>query len=36
MPATGLDFSTTSDKTELGFALAEFKLLQPLILLLGK
>ncbi len=30
MPATGLDFSVTSDETVLGFALAEFKLLQPL------
>ncbi len=30
MPATGSDFSTTSDKTVLGFALAEFQLLQLL------
>ncbi len=30
MPATGLDFSVTSDETALGFALAEFTMLQPL------
>ncbi len=30
MPATGLDFSATSGEVALGFALAEFKLLQPL------
>ncbi len=31
MPATGWDFSTVSDETAVGFALAEFQLLQPLI-----
>ncbi len=30
MPATGSDFSAKSDETVLGFALAEFQLLQPL------
>ncbi len=30
MPPTGLDFSAKLDKTALGFALAEFQLLQPL------
>ncbi len=30
MPATGSDFSAKSDETALGFALAEFELLQPL------
>ncbi len=30
MPATGSDFSATSDETALGFALAEFQLLQAL------
>ncbi len=31
MPATGSDFSAKSDETALGFALADFALLQPLI-----
>ncbi len=30
MPATGLDFSTKSEEMVLGFALAEFQLLQSL------
>ncbi len=30
MPATGSDFSATSEETALGFALTEFELLQPL------
>ncbi len=30
MPATRLDFSATSDEMALGFALAEFEMLQPL------
>ncbi len=30
MPASGSDFSATSDEMGLGFALTEFQLLQPL------
>ncbi len=30
MPAAGSDFPAASDETALGFALAEFQLLQPL------
>ncbi len=36
MPATGSDFSVTSDEMVLGFALAEFKLLQVISMRWGE